>query len=60
MTNGASDLAGTPSDDVPGVLSTGSPGINTLFVSMAERHPEGAGHAHPAPAGRTVLLCCAL
>jgi len=37
-----SDLAGTPSDEVPGVLSTGSPDIKTLFVSMAERHPEGA------------------
>jgi hypothetical protein len=42
VTSGAPELPGTPSDDVPGVLGTGSPDIKTLFVSMAERHPEGA------------------
>lgn len=47
MTAGAdkhrpADLEGTPSDDVPGILRAGSPDIKTLFVSMAERHPEGA------------------
>jgi hypothetical protein len=35
-------FAGTPSDDVPGIRTCGSPGIQTLFVSMAERHPDGA------------------
>lgn len=36
------DLAGTPSDQVPDILASGSPDIRTLFVSMAERHPDGA------------------
>lgn len=35
-------LGGTPSDDAPDILATGRSGISTLFVSMAERHPEGA------------------
>lgn len=34
-------LAGTPSDEVDAILATGSPAITTLFVSMAERHPQG-------------------
>ena len=33
-------LPGTPSDEVAGVLATGSGDISTLFVSMATRHPE--------------------
>lgn len=35
-------LAGTPSDDVPDIRASGSPAIEALFVSMAQRHPEGA------------------
>src|SRR5262245_34188153 len=34
-------LPGTPSDEVGGVLATGHGDINTLFVSMATRHPDG-------------------
>jgi hypothetical protein len=34
-------LPGTPSDDVPGVLATGTGDVTTLFVSMATRHPDG-------------------
>ncbi|WP_068272919.1 hypothetical protein [Aldersonia kunmingensis] len=34
-------LPGTPSDEVPGVLGAGRGDIGTLFVSMARRHPEG-------------------
>ena len=34
-------LPGTPSDEVPGVLSVGRGDVGTLFVSMARRHPEG-------------------
>ncbi len=34
-------LPGTPSDEVPDVLTTGRGEITTLFVSMARRHPEG-------------------
>jgi hypothetical protein len=34
-------LPGAPSDDVAGVLATGSGDISTLFVSMATRHPDG-------------------
>lgn len=37
-----SSLPGEPSDEVPDILATGSPPISTLFVSMAERHPDGA------------------
>lgn len=36
------ELPGTPSDDVTGVLGTGDGGIGTLFVSMATRHPDGS------------------
>lgn len=36
------ELPGTPSDDVAGVLGTGDGGIGTLFVSMATRHPDGS------------------
>jgi hypothetical protein len=32
---------GTPSDEVPDVLGAGRGDIDTLFVSMARRHPEG-------------------
>jgi hypothetical protein len=35
------ELPGTPSDDVAGVLAAGSGDVGTLFVSMARRHPEG-------------------
>lgn len=35
-------LGGTPSDDSPAILAEGDSGIATLFISMAERHPEGA------------------
>src|SRR5436190_21270096 len=35
-------LPGTPSDDIAGVLATGTGDITTLFVSMATRHPDGA------------------
>jgi hypothetical protein len=34
-------LAGTPSDDIPGVLATGRSGVTNMFVSMSARHPEG-------------------
>ena len=34
-------LPGTPSDEVPDVLATGSGDIGTIFVSMARRHPDG-------------------
>ncbi|GAC1396874.1 MAG: hypothetical protein NVS4B6_04670 [Mycobacterium sp.] len=34
-------LPGTPSDEVPDVLATGSGDIDTIFVSMATRHPDG-------------------
>ena len=35
------ELPGTPSDEVAGVLTTGRGDVGTLFVSMARRHPEG-------------------
>ncbi len=35
-------LVGTPSDEVPDILATGGSDITTLFVSMSERHPDGA------------------
>jgi hypothetical protein len=35
------EMAGTPSDDVPGICAEGDGDITTLFVSMAERHPGG-------------------
>jgi hypothetical protein len=35
-------LAGAPSDEVPQILATGRGDITTMFVSMAEKHPEGA------------------
>jgi len=35
-------LPGTPSDQVPEILRTGDSGIETLFVSLARRHPDGA------------------
>ncbi len=34
-------LPGTPSDEVADVLAAGRGDIDTLFVSMARRHPEG-------------------
>lgn len=40
--NACAGLLGTPSDEVPEILAGGRGGITTLFVSMAERHPEGA------------------
>lgn len=38
----SSDLPGTPSDQVPEILTAGRGGISILFASMAERHPDGA------------------
>jgi hypothetical protein len=35
------DLAGTPSDDLPAVLATGSSDIRMIFVSMSAREPAG-------------------
>jgi hypothetical protein len=35
-------LPGTPSDQVPEILRTGESGIQTLFLSLARRHPDGA------------------
>ena len=35
-------LTGTPSDQAPAILATGDSGVNSLFLSMSERHPEGA------------------
>ena len=35
------ELPGTPSDEVDGILAAGRGDISTLFVSMANRHPEG-------------------
>lgn len=40
--NAATDLVGTPSDEAPEILAAGRADITTLFVSMAEKHPEGA------------------
>ncbi len=40
------ELTGKPSDETPDILATGSPDIGTLFVSMAERHPEGEDAAY--------------
>lgn len=37
----AHGLVGSPSDQTADILATGSPPITTLFLSMAERHPEG-------------------
>lgn len=39
--NPYADLPGTPSDQTPDIVAAGSSNISTLFVSMAERHPEG-------------------
>ncbi|MYM64175.1 hypothetical protein GSF27_12420 [Pseudomaricurvus sp. HS19] len=36
------DLPGTPSDQVPEILATGRSDVGALFISMAEKHPEGA------------------
>jgi hypothetical protein len=35
-------LPGTPSDEVEGVLAAGGGDITTLFVSLSTRHPDGA------------------
>jgi hypothetical protein len=35
-------LPGTPSDELPDVLATGTGDVTALFVSMATRHPDGA------------------
>ncbi len=40
--NSDQPLPGTPSDQVPAILATGRSDIGTLFISMAERHPDGA------------------
>ncbi|TGD73414.1 hypothetical protein E4634_10290 [Mangrovimicrobium sediminis] len=36
-----SDAVGTPSDEAPDILATGHSDIDTLYVSMSKRHPEG-------------------
>jgi len=36
------ELAGTPSDDVPEILAAGRSSITSTFVGMSARHPEGA------------------
>ena len=38
----ATAFPGTASDDVAAIQANGSPVITTLFVSMAQRHPDGA------------------
>ena len=35
-------LTGTPSDSAPDILATGRSDVTTLFLSMSERHPDGA------------------
>jgi hypothetical protein len=35
-------LVGTPSDEASEILAQGRSGITTLFLSMSERHPDGA------------------
>ncbi|MBO0732461.1 MAG: hypothetical protein J2P57_24580 [Acidimicrobiaceae bacterium] len=35
------ELEGTPSDDVPEILSLGGSDVSTVFVSMSSRDPEG-------------------
>ena len=40
--NSSDGLTGEPSDRVPAILATGDSGVNTMFLSMSERHPEGA------------------
>jgi hypothetical protein len=34
-------LAGTPSDEFPGILETGRASVTTIFVSMSARDPQG-------------------
>jgi hypothetical protein len=38
----AAVFPGSPSDDVAAIGACGSPAITALFVSMAQRHPQGA------------------
>ena len=38
----ASVFPGSPSDDVAAIGACGSPAITALFVSMSQRHPDGA------------------
>ncbi|MCK9564260.1 MAG: hypothetical protein M0R02_16220 [Bacteroidales bacterium] len=38
----ADGLTGIPSDQSPAILAEGDSGASMLFVSMSERHPEGA------------------
>lgn len=40
------ELAGTPTDDVADILSTGRSDISTVFVSMSTRDPEGRDAAY--------------
>ncbi len=42
MTDSNPVLPGTPSDQVPQILRAGDSGIETLFLSFARRHPDGA------------------
>jgi hypothetical protein len=34
------ELVGTPSDEVAGILASGGSGVSSVFVSMSARHPE--------------------
>lgn len=41
MTGEASALVGTPSDECPEILATGSTDVTTIYTSLSKRHPEG-------------------
>jgi hypothetical protein len=41
MTNGESNLVGTPSDEDPEILATGRTDVTTIFMSLSKRHPDG-------------------
>ena len=42
MTGEASVLVGTPSDECPEILATGSTDVTTIYTSLSKRHPEGS------------------
>jgi hypothetical protein len=41
-------LSGTPSDDVDAIVATGRGGITAMYLSMANRHPDGDDAAYLA------------
>ena len=41
MTGEASARVGTPSDECPEILATGSTDVTTIYTSLSKRHPEG-------------------